>query len=231
MKWSSEVDDRPSIHSPRIRFSSAFANDYLGESGRKLDIGCGTGSFSFLIDTYYTVGIDLQIDALKVAKKYCPKSEFIIASVLNLPFKDETFHSIFMWEVMEYIERKRERSAIQEMYRILSYDSTLLLSAPNYHLIYNLMDPDYFLLHRQRHFKIEKLTALIMEAGFRIKDHTVRGGWKTIISMNFFYFCKHVLKKKGGIIQMFFDKRSEAELRSCVNGIANIFIIAQKIRS
>ena len=105
-----------------------------------------------------------------------------------------------------------------------------LLSAPNNHFIYNIVDPDNFFLHRQRHFDIKKLIKIITETGFSIKHHTIRGGWKTIIAMNIFYFHKHILHKKGGKIQTFLDKKSEEELNSKVKGITNIFIVAQKIK-
>jgi len=229
IKWNFKVDDRPNIHSPRIKFSQNFSEKYLKGAKRILDIGCGIGSYTYLIDRNDCFGIDVDINALKRAKSYCPNSEFILASVLNLPFKDEIFDLVFMWEVIEYIENQTERKAIQEIYRTLIVGAKFLLSAPNYHFIYNIVDPDHFLLRRQRHFGIKKLIRLITETGFSIEQQTIRGGWKTIVAMNIFYLNKHLLHKKGGKIQRFLDKKSEEELNSKTNGITNIFIAAQKI--
>ena len=230
IKWSSVVDARPNVQSPRVRFSRNFSEKYLEGSKRVLDIGCGIGTYTYFIDRYDCIGIDFDINPLKTAKRYCSNSEFIVASVLNLPFKDEIFDVVFMWEVIEYIEIEREKNAIQEIHRTLMPAAKFLLSAPNNHFIYNIVDPDHFFLHRQRHFDIKKLINIITETGFSIKHHTIRGGWKTIIATNIFYFHKHILHKKGGKIQSFLDKKSEEELNSKVKGITNIFIVAQKIK-
>jgi len=229
MQWNSKVDDRPNINSPRIRFSQTFSKNYLKGADRILDIGCGIGSYTYLLDKSYSVGIDIDLSALRTAKKYCINSEFILASVLHLPFKDEIFDLVLMWEVIEYIEKETERSVIQEIHRILTPRARFLLSAPNYHIIYNVMDPDHFFLRRQRHFVLEKLVRLITETGFSINQQTIRGGWKTIIAMNIFYLHKYLLHDKGGKIQTFLDKKSEEELSSNINGFTNIFIAAQKI--
>lgn len=228
IKWNSIVDDRPNINSPRIRFSRNFSEKYLKCAKRILDIGCGIGSYTYLIDRNDCFGIDVDINALKTAKRYCSNSDFILASVLNLPFKDKIFDVVFMWEVIEYIENKTEKNAIQEIHRALIPGAKFLLSAPNYHFIYNIADPDHFLLRRQRHFDIKNLIRLITKTGFSIKQQTIRGSWKTIIAMNIFYLNKHLFHKKGGKIQRFFDKKSEEELNSKIKGITNIFIAAQK---
>jgi SAM-dependent methyltransferase len=231
IKWNSAVDDRPNPHSPRIRFSRNFSEKYLKGAKRILDIGCGIGSYTYLIDSNNCFGIDVDMNALKIAKRYCSNSDFILASVLNLPFKEESFDIIFMWGVIEYIENETEKNAIEEIHRTLVPGANLLLSAPNYHFIYNIVDLEHFFRRRQRHIKIKKLIRLITETGFSIKQHTIRGGWKTIISVDIFYLNKHLLHKKGGKIQRYLDKKSEEELNSKMNGITNIFIAAKKVNN
>jgi len=226
--WHYKVDDRPNPQSPRIKYSQNFGEKYFKGARRILDIGCGIGSYTYLIDSKNCFAIDVDINALKTAKRYCSNSEFIQASVLHLPFREENFDLVVMWEVIEYIEKETERNAIQEIHRILIQGGSLLLSAPNGHFIYDIMDPDHFFLRRQRHFELEKLKNLITESGFSINQQTIRGSWKTILAMNLFYFHKYVLRKKGGKIQTFLDKKSEEELSSNTKGITNIFIAAKK---
>ena len=89
--WHSKVDDRPDTQSPRIRYSQNFGKKYFKGAKRILDIGCGIGSYTCLIDGNDCLGIDVDINALKTAKRYCLNSEFILASVLHLPFRQEIF--------------------------------------------------------------------------------------------------------------------------------------------
>jgi SAM-dependent methyltransferase len=229
VKWNPAVDGKPAIYSPRIRYTQNFSRSYLRGAKKILDMGCGIGSFTYLVDREDCFGIDVDINALRIAKKYCPKSNFILASGLNLPFRNNVFGLVFMWEVIEYLENGLEKNAFQEVHRILIKGAHLLLSAPNDNLYYNIMDPDYFLLRRQRHFNIQTLIKMISEIGFSIKEHTIRGGWKTIVAMNTFYLNKYLLHRRGGKIQTFLDKKSESELSLDKKGIANIFIAAQKI--
>jgi len=97
IKWDPIIDDKTNTTSPRIKFSQEFARGNQRESnGNVLDLGCGAGSYTSIVDKEGCVGIDLDINALKIAKKYCKCSEFIVSSAINLPFRDDTFDIIFM---------------------------------------------------------------------------------------------------------------------------------------
>jgi hypothetical protein len=62
IKWDPIVDDKPNTTSPRIKFSQEFARENQRESnGNILDLGCGTGSYTYIVDREGCVGIDLHI--------------------------------------------------------------------------------------------------------------------------------------------------------------------------
>jgi ubiquinone/menaquinone biosynthesis C-methylase UbiE len=228
IKWDPIVDDKPDTASPRIKFSQEFARENQRESnGNVLDLGCGIGSYTYIVDRQGCVGIDLDINALKIAKKYCKYSEFIVSSAFNLPFRDETFDIVYMWEVLEYLKPGSEAKLIQEVHKISTSKAQLFLSAPNNHFLHNIFDPDY-ILRRQRHFRLSELITLISSRGFSIKRFYVRGSWNTIIATNIFYFFKHAFHKKNVGILRYFEKKSEKELNSKNNGATNIFISAEK---
>jgi demethylmenaquinone methyltransferase/2-methoxy-6-polyprenyl-1,4-benzoquinol methylase len=58
-----------------------------------LDLACGTGEISHLIEnkTKMTVGLDYSLSMLKVAKEKNKKTIFVQGDALNLPFKDNSF--------------------------------------------------------------------------------------------------------------------------------------------
>jgi ubiquinone/menaquinone biosynthesis C-methylase UbiE len=132
--------------------------------------------------------------ALKIAKKYCKCSEFIVSSAFNLPFRDETFDIVFMWEVFEYLKPGSETKLIQEVHKISTSKAQLFLSAPNYHFLHNIFDPDY-ILRRQRHFKLSELITLISSKGFSIKRFNMRGSWNTIPQIFFIFSNMHSTRK------------------------------------
>jgi ubiquinone/menaquinone biosynthesis C-methylase UbiE len=81
------LDDKPSSNAPGIRFSERFNTLYLEKRSIILEIGCGIGSYVRLIDHTGCIALDIDIDAIKIVKKYCISSIFIVASALNLPLK------------------------------------------------------------------------------------------------------------------------------------------------
>jgi SAM-dependent methyltransferase len=227
-KWdTSGFDDIPTIDNYRTRFNRRFSGSYLEKATRMLDIGCGIGSYTYVIDREGCVGIDVQMEAVRTAKKYCMKSDFAVASALNLPFRDGTFDLAFVWGVLEQLDFGTESEAITEVHRILRSAGTFLVSAANNHFFTKVFDPG-FLFRGQRHYEGKKIIDLILQTGFSVEQHTIRGGIATLITNDLILFYKHVLHKKGGRILSYFNRKSEKEFNSTKNGIVVTLIAAKK---
>ena len=77
-----------------------------------LDVGCGERKSGEIgVDVRLTPYVDLR------------------ASTYLLPFKDETFDRVFMFEVLEHLENPSE--ALREISRVLKHGGTLHGSIPN----------------------------------------------------------------------------------------------------
>jgi SAM-dependent methyltransferase len=226
--WDPRIDNNPKTSGARVKFSKNFSSRLIQDAHRILDIGCGIGKFTYLVRGQNTVGIDLELEALKTANKFCTGSNFVLASTLALPFRNGIFDLVLMWEIIEHIPIGTETDALSEIYRISCFDSKLLLSTPYYHFVSNLLDPA-FIMYGHRHYRKDFLGKLISQAGFSIQNCIIRGGWCTLIAANIFYFCKHALHKKGGRIHKFFETRSDKEFQAEKNGFANIFIQAKRL--
>jgi ubiquinone/menaquinone biosynthesis C-methylase UbiE len=226
--WDPSFDDAPTTDVPRIRFSQKFSTKYLEGKNFILEIGCGTGSFTKLIDRSGYFGLDLSIDAIKVAKKYCVNSQFVVASALNLPFREEIFDMLCIWGVFEELPAGTERIILLESKRTLKSKSTLLLSTYNDHLISKILDPAH-VFRGVRHYNLKKFIHLLSESGFLINEYTVRGGLNTAIAIFLFYFYKHILKKKNDLIKNFFDRKSADEINAGDKGLVYIYMATHKI--
>jgi ubiquinone/menaquinone biosynthesis C-methylase UbiE len=225
-RWNPTFDSEPTSNIPRMVIGHSLAKNHLCNVNRILDVGCGTGSYTHIVDREGCVGIDLDINALKIAKKYCKYSEFIVSSAFSLPFRDETFDIIFMWEVFEEIPVQSETLAIYEIRRLLLKNGYFLLSFSNDHIISNMLDPA-FIFRGFRHYNTDKFMKLISEAGLIITSHTIRGLLYTLISNFLVFFYKHILHKKEGKTKEFFESKSAEELKKD-NGIVYTFIVAKK---
>ena len=98
---------------------------------RILDIGCGTGHASFIISNYAKpkeqVCVDYGFRNLYLAKKYfVENAEFIcIDANYPLPFKNNTFDTIFMLDAFHYVYSRALLA--REMERLLLPQGLLLL--------------------------------------------------------------------------------------------------------
>lgn len=88
----------------------------------KLDIGCG-GSEEFKI---HNVRGDVNCDILKPAYKIL---NFIQCDAQHLPFKDEAFEQVIMFDIIEHLHSPFK--ALKEAWRVLKTGGILHLGTPN----------------------------------------------------------------------------------------------------
>lgn len=90
-----------------------------------LDIGCGFGEFAQgFSDTIIDVGIDIALKDLEVAKKCGKYKKVVLGDARKMPFKNETFASIFSISTFEHITNPQK--VIQEAYRVLKRGGILV---------------------------------------------------------------------------------------------------------
>ena len=205
----------------RMQFIIDLSNQYVQHTDPHnsiiLDMGCGSGKYISAMygENKYSlfIGLDLDLTGVQIAKRNNASnkcSEFIVASLYNLPFRDQVFEGATMWEVIEHIPPNTETSALRELFRVLKNNASLLLSTPNDHLISKLLDPAYF-LRGHRHYNVNKIAKIMEASGFVTVEKLVKGGIFSLISMDMMYFYKHILKKpmpnkKHGLIRNRADK-------------------------
>lgn len=112
-------------------------------SSLHLDIGCDRGDLACLyaIKSRVVVAIDLDYSLLRDANKKYLDVHFIIASADVLPFKDCSFQTITMTDLLEHTSM--EEVVISETARILMQTGTLIFSVPHKGL-FDFLDPFNF---------------------------------------------------------------------------------------
>ena len=117
---------------------------FAEKKDRVLDLSCGVGHSSFILEKYvkpnHLFSADYSFKGLYLAKKYfAPNAEFIcLDSSKTLPFKTGIFNSVLMLDAFFYI---RSLSLAQEMERVASLTGFLLLLHVHNSLVYNLGNP------------------------------------------------------------------------------------------
>ncbi|MHA7648061.1 class I SAM-dependent methyltransferase [Nitrosopumilus sp. S4] len=84
-----------------------------------LEIGCGTGiDLRLFPDTFEVNGIDLNENALKIAREKQPNAIFRIGNITELPFEDSSIDFVFTHQLLNYLDDETLEKGVSEMYRV-----------------------------------------------------------------------------------------------------------------
>ena len=193
---------RPLLPDPTIRFDldslvwrekvretlNAFLN-YLPQTGKGLEIGCGKGHITALFQKlgYTIIGTDLPItidEAMgfrhplwqepvwqAISKRYGAK--FQIADATKLPFKDGSFDFVLANAVIEHVRPQRLVGKIfKEVLRVLKPGGFLLISETPQPTSYSEWLGGQ-LGYGEHEIKIagEQVTKILIDSGFRVVYH------------------------------------------------------------
>ena len=169
-----------------------YYNRYILSNIKKnfciLDVGCGFGfllqKLNNTIADLSTIGIDINLYALKYAQKIMPKTHLIEAVADKLPFSDKKFDAIFATDLIEHLQNPS--AFLKAAHRILKDDGKLILSTPDRFSIYlvpgkNIIEQLLFNILRilgvtkidpthKKEFTIQELSQLLSLNGFYIEN-------------------------------------------------------------
>ena len=192
---------------------------------RILNIGCGFGWFELRaakLGAKNITGIEVSESDLKVAKSNIKNSKvnFEVASAIDLPFKDNAFDTVVIWEVIEHIPKNTEEKMFAEISRVLKNNGTLLLSTPSRHFLTKILDPAWWLIGH-RHYHASDIVQLSRKH-FSIVYYCYKGKWYTVIGLLNMYISKWIFRREPFFSEFISEKVSgEYKLN---DGFANLFI-------
>lgn len=135
--YNSIADDFDSImnmYDTNRRIEVIF-DDFLGNENLKdkllLDAGCGTGLFTkrAIERESKVTSVDIARKLVEITKKKNPTTNAIEASVLELPFEDNTFDYVISSDVIEHTSNPY--NATRELIRVLKPEGKICITVPN----------------------------------------------------------------------------------------------------
>jgi ubiquinone/menaquinone biosynthesis C-methylase UbiE len=145
----------------------------LKEGKKILDIGVGNGYIVNAISSEDTslTGIDITDSTLK---KFSHLAKMCLADIHHLPFKDNSFTTLLMGEVIEHLDDTS--LALQEMNRVLDDDGCIVMSLPNKYGVWSLYVDTFYSklkgINPEGHvnkFSIRSVKKLLVSNGFKIE--------------------------------------------------------------
>ena len=144
---------------------------------RILDLGCGNGSFSNILDRlgYDVVGVEESDSGIAIAREYYPDCQFINASIYDLPYDElgSNFDVVISVEVIEHLFDPKQ--LIKAAKKCVKPGGTIVLTTP-YHgywknlilALFGKMDSHFTVLWDVGHikfFSVPSLTQLLDTEG------------------------------------------------------------------
>ncbi len=112
----------------------AFTNE---KARRILILGCGYGRSvaSFGEGGCDAIGLDFSKRAIQIGRKFarnCKSTEVVLASVCNIPFKEDYFEGIFAYNIMHLLLNAERSSFIREIERVTKENGVVVIVAHSF---------------------------------------------------------------------------------------------------
>jgi SAM-dependent methyltransferase len=150
-------------------------------SMRVLDVGCGTGDWLTVYQTFgaATYGVEINAQACEEGRK---KGHVMFCGNLSeAGFEDESFHIALFHQSLEHMPSPRR--TLLEIHRVLKRGGRVWISVPNHNGIQaRLFGKWFYAIESPRHlfgFNKQTIIRLLMQTGFEVEHlhtHSLPGG-------------------------------------------------------
>lgn len=98
-----------------------------------LDAGCGKGTYTQFFNTDVLISFDISPFFVRCAEKTWRdrRRHFLVADILDTPFKEGTFGFAFASNIIEHLERHQIENVIKEFARVVKPGGLIQMDVPN----------------------------------------------------------------------------------------------------
>ncbi len=151
----------------RAVLSSLIADLRLSREAKILEIGCGTGGNLDMLSAFGAVsGLEMDAAARAMAARKTDCRFYIRAGFCptDIPFTEERFNLVCLFDVLEHIEE--DVKTLAALPELLTKDGHVLLTVPAYAWLWGVHDEH---LHHKRRYSATELRTKIAAAGLRVE--------------------------------------------------------------
>ena len=154
----------------RNRILTGIMRKYFPDSGKYLEIGCGTGFVLSAVRTTFPLahlsGSDIFTEGLVFTSERVSDAFLFQMNACHIPFFEE-FDLIGAFDVLEHIDQ--DEAALAQIFQACKPGGGMILTVPQHRWLWS--DADDFAHHKRRYTRTE-LVEKVMRAGFQIEYQT-----------------------------------------------------------
>jgi len=195
----------------------------ISESTTMLNIGCGTGNYTNLMERITgakVYGLDASEGMLSKAKEKNSNITFVLGDACNLPFEDNYFSFIYMTDVIHHIQDINKM--FYEIFRVLQTGGRVCIVTQSHKQIDLRYTSEFFpetaIIDKQRYPDIEEIIFNAEKNKLRLVDVIVIGEGKEIEVGK--EYIELVEKKGYSMLHLISDDNYQSGLRKIRSEIA-----------
>jgi len=174
------------------RITDTIAARELAQPNLKiLDAGCGTGfnlEYYGVLNLHDVYGLDIANAALEHVRKRGFRT-VTQASILNIPFKSETFDLVFSFEVVTQTPPEAHGAAFREMIRVLKRGGYCFIRVPAFMWLWSSHDDELQVRYRYTRNELRKK---LERCGFTVEWTSYANGFLFPVIL-----ARRLLKRAG----------------------------------
>jgi O-antigen/teichoic acid export membrane protein len=176
------VEDRPSSFLEIPNYAEIAKK--ISPTSAVLDIGCSEGFFLGDIKTTgLKVGIETDLERLKIGHLERSEVNFVCADASNLPFRQGSFETVVLIGVLPYLNEPLD--ALKEVHRVLNKNGHVEISAASPYWLNRYINM-YNWKYKVHFYKLFELENFMYASGFDLKSIYTRGWLMAPLLGNFF---------------------------------------------
>ncbi len=203
----------------RERICASFMDSRI--AGKTLNIGAGEVLWienQVFLNNPNLMSSDIDSKNLGPQNK---AKEKIVVDATKIPLTNGYLSQLIILDVLEHI--KDHEKAVKEIARVLKKKGRLVVCVPNDTLL-SYLNPVRYVQH-ERHYKIEDITNLLKDNGFKIEKVFAGGGIFELLALYLHFLVKYTTGKKIN----FLNKLRDLEYRKHKNSGNEIAVLATKL--